>query len=72
MKHMWFASYDLDGSFEIYNDNRIPKSHCLGPSESFSECKERLIKALQHCKMELQIAIEDVRKTKKSQIEGVK
>lgn len=69
---LWFASYDLDGSFEfheVFNDYH-PESyygHLLGPFVKFSHAKEAVIHAFKDCISELEGGIKLAKQRKKNE-----
>lgn len=66
----WYASYDLDGSFEIKFTDEVwvPTSHKLGPFDTFSEAKKQVIEAFNFCIDELKSASEEVKWLKKKDL----
>lgn len=70
-KYKWFASYDLDGSFEFaYCDPDDPPmfySHTSGPYNTLAEAKRETISWFRFCIGELKGGISDVKNYKKGQ-----
>lgn len=68
-KKTYYATYDLDGSFEFYQSKYTGaplnySGHLLGPFENKSEAKKEVIAAFKFCIQELKGSIDLVRKTK--------
>ena len=71
MKQDWYASYDLDGSWEIVQVPHLANpptlyGHNLGPYPSFSRAKEALRVRLVACIEELRGGLQLLKDTKRS------